>query len=231
MPEAVAVLDPKREDCNYPFNELSGCGVGFKLIQGYSAKNNIPFEKLEQFLDLTAISIASDIVPITGENRILAYFGLERINSNPRPGIKSILKLNNIKKKLNVSNLVFIIGPRINAAGRIGSGKNAVELLISNDEDSADATGKIININNAERKTIDAHITRQALEMLERDSRLADKKTTVLFQPDWHKGVIGIVASRLMENYYRPTIILTQSKEFATGSARSVKNFNVYNAI
>jgi len=231
LPEALAVLDPKRSDCNYPFDELSGCGIGFKLVQAYSLKNDIPFKELEQYLDLTAISIASDIVPIVGENRILAYFGLKRINTYPRKGIRAILELNNIKKQLTISNLVFIIGPRINAAGRIGSGRRAVELLISEDDESAKASSRSININNIERRNIDTDITLKAREMIERDSAMKSLKTTVLFDPDWHQGVIGIVASRLIETYYRPTIILTQSNGVATGSARSVKGFNIYDAI
>ncbi|MFH1320346.1 MAG: single-stranded-DNA-specific exonuclease RecJ [Bacteroidota bacterium] len=231
LPDAIAILDPKRKDCNYPFDELSGCGIGFKLMHAYSQKNNIPFRELEQCLDLTAISIASDIVPIIDENRILTHFGLKRINEKPRPGIKAILDLNNIKKKLTVNNLVFIIGPRINAAGRIDSGRKAVELLLSVDDEAAYASGRSIDINNTERRNIDAHITLKAIEMIERDSNLIDRKTTVLFDPGWHKGVIGIVASRVIEKYYRPTIILTKSNGMATGSARTVKNFNVYQAI
>ncbi len=183
LPEAIAVLDPKRSDCNYPFDELCGCGIGFKLVQAYSQKNNIPFDDLEQYLDLTAISIASDIVPIVGENRILTHFGLKQLNSAPRKGIKSMLELNNIKRKLTVTNVVFIIGPRINAAGRIESGRKAVELLISENYESADESSKSININNIERKNIDSEITQQAYEMIENDSRLMNRKTTVLFNP------------------------------------------------
>ncbi len=231
LPPAVAVLDPKRDDCSYPFDELSGCGIGFKLVQAYSQKNNIPFEELEQYLDLTAISIASDIVPITGENRVLAHFGLQRLNTQPRAGIKALLDLNNIHKTLYVSNLVFIIGPRINAAGRIESGSNAVKLLISQDLEAAMDTSKRINLNNQERRNIDVQITSEALHMIEDSDQLQSKKTTVLFDPKWHKGVIGIVASRLIEKHYKPTIILTESNGMATGSARSVRGYNVYNAI
>jgi len=231
LPPAVAVLDPKRSDCSYPYDELSGCGIGFKLVQAYSQKNDIPFEELEQYLDLTAISIASDIVPITGENRVLAHYGLELINSDPRPGIKALLELNNINKTLYVSNLVFIIGPRINAAGRIESGKSAVKLLISNDMEAAMNTSKRINENNLERRKHDSQITEEALKMIEQSEQFQQKKTTVLFKENWHKGVIGIVASRLIERHYKPTIVLTESHGKATGSARSVDGYNVYNAI
>lgn len=231
LPKALAVLDPKRNDCMYPFKELSGCGVGFKLVQAYTQKNNIPFSELEQYLDLTVISIASDLVPINGENRILSYFGLQQINTNPRQGIKAILDLNNIKKELTITDIVFVIGPRINAAGRIESGRSAVELLISDNTETATLSGKNINITNTERRTLDTIITQQALSMIEENNSLIQKKTTVLFHSEWHKGVIGIVASRLTEKYYRPTIILTESNGKATGSARSVKDFDVYNAI
>ncbi len=231
LPPAVAVLDPKRSDCSYPYDELSGCGIGFKLVQAYASKNEIPFEELKQYLDLTAISIASDIVPITGENRVLAHYGLELINSDPRPGIKALLELNNINKTLYVSNLVFIIGPRINAAGRIESGKSAVKLLISNDMEAAMNTSKRINENNLERRKHDSQITKEALKMIEQSEQFQQKKTTVLFKENWHKGVIGIVASRLIERHYKPTIVLTESHGKATGSARSVDGYNVYNAI
>lgn len=231
IPDAVAVLDPKREDCHYPFDELCGCGVGFKLVQAYSLKNNIPFEQLEQYLDLTAISIASDLVPIVGENRILCYYGIEQINKNPRKGIKAILDLANIKKEITINELVFTVGPRINAAGRLESGRSAVALLVSDNHDHAKLSGENINTTNTERRTIDITITQQALSMIEGNMELIQRKSTVLFNPDWHKGVVGIVASRLTEKYYRPTIILTESNGKATGSARSVKDFDVYDAI
>lgn len=231
LPEAVAVLDPKRSDCHYPFDELCGCGVGFKLIQAYALQNNIPFAELEQYLDLTAISIASDLVPIVGENRILCYFGLQQINKTPRKGIKAILELANIKKEVTINELVFTIGPRINAAGRLETGRNAVELLISDNTDDAATNGKHINTTNTERRSIDVSITQQALSMIEENVELISRKTTVLFYPEWHKGVVGIVASRMIEKYYRPTIILTESNGKATGSARSVKDFDVYDAI
>ncbi len=231
LPKAAAVLDPKRNDCSYPFDELCGCGIGFKLVQAYAQKNNIAFEELTEFLDLTAISIASDLVPITGENRTLCYFGLEQINKNPRRGIKAILELANIKKEVTINELVFTIGPRINAAGRIQTGRNAVALLVSDNHDHAKTSGININTTNTERRALDLTITQHALSMIEDNEELTLRKSTVLFHPDWHKGVIGIVASRLIEKYYRPTIVLTESNGKATGSARSVKDFDVYNAI
>jgi single-stranded-DNA-specific exonuclease len=231
IPKAIAVLDPKQKDCNYPFKELSGCGIGFKLIQAYSSKNNMPFENLYQYLDLTAISIGSDIVPILDENRTLAFFGLKEINSKPRPGIKAILELTSVKKELTITDLVFIVGPRINAAGRIASGKNAVKLLLTKTTDQARDSGLLINANNTERKGLDAEITQQALEIINNNEQLLKNKTTVLFDKNWHKGVIGIVASRLIETYYRPTILLAESNGKATGSARSVKDFDVHQAI
>lgn len=231
LPNAIAVLDPKRSDCDYPFDELCGCGVGFKLVQAYAQQNDIPFEELHEYLDLTAISIASDLVPIVGENRILCYFGLEQINKSPRKGIASILELANIKKEISINELVFTIGPRINAAGRIQTGRNAVDLLISDNLEHAKNSGVNINTTNTERRAIDTVITQQALSMIEENVLLLNRKSTVLFHNEWHKGVIGIVASRLIEKYYRPTIVLTESDGKATGSARSVKDFDVYNAI
>ncbi len=231
LPNAVAILDPKRNDCTYPFDELCGCGVGFKLIQAYSEKNNIPFEELTEYLDLTAISIASDLVPILDENRVLCYFGLEQINKNPRKGIKAILDLAKIKKEITINELVFTVGPRINAAGRIETGRNAVALLISDSHDNAKTSGISINVTNTERRALDLTITQHALSMIENNVELIERKSTVLFHPDWHKGVIGIVASRLTEKYYRPTVVLTESNGKATGSARSVKDFDVYDAI
>ncbi|MFN4233814.1 MAG: single-stranded-DNA-specific exonuclease RecJ [Bacteroidia bacterium] len=231
IPNAIAVLDPKQKDCNYPYKELTGCGVGYKLIQAYCIKNNIPVETTYQYLDLLAISCAADIVPITGENRVFTTFGLKLINENPRPGIKALLEQSNVKKQLTVSDLVFIIGPRINAAGRIQSGMNAVELLTSPDLEKARETALLINKNNLERKELDLQITNEALRIIEENSVLQQRKTTVLYSEQWHKGVIGIVASRLTEKYYRPTILLTESNGKATGSARSVKDFDVHAAI
>jgi single-stranded-DNA-specific exonuclease len=232
IPGAVAVLDPKREDCNYPFNELSGCGVGFKLIQAFSLKNQIPMEKVFDYLDLVAVSIASDIVPLTGENRVMAYYGLIQLNDHPGTGLKAIIKLSGIaEKKINIEDVVFKIGPRINAAGRIESGRSAVNLLISEDEGEARIIGERVDNYNAERRSIDSNITQEALMLIEQDAKQTAHKTTVLFSPKWHKGVIGIVASRLIDTFYRPTVILTESNGFATGSARSVAGYDLYQAI
>ncbi|MEP7263623.1 MAG: single-stranded-DNA-specific exonuclease RecJ [Bacteroidota bacterium] len=231
LPAAVAVLDPKRNDCPYPFKELSGAGIGFKLIQAISQKNTMPFNQLDQYLDLVAISIAADIVPITGENRILAYMGLQKVNSQPRPGIKAILDLSSFKKELTISDIVFTIAPRINAAGRVEHGNKAVELLISKNEDLASFLGDDINENNITRKGLDSQITEHALKIVEEDPDFPGRKSTVVYSPDWHKGVIGIVASRLTDKYYRPTIVLTKSNGHVSGSARSIKDFDVYNAL
>ena len=231
IPEAIAVLDPKRNDCEYPFKELSGCGIGFKLVQAFAIKHDISFENLLLYLDLVAVSTAADIVPVTGENRVLTFFGLNWLNANPRPGIQAILELTNVKKKLTVSDIVFIIGPRINAAGRMQDARQAVELLISANKEDALTEGKKTNDTNLERRSVDSSITEHAFRMIEDDELHHSKKTTVLFHSGWHKGVIGIVASRLTEKYYRPTVILTESNGKATGSARSVKDFDIYNAI
>ena len=231
LPDASAVLDPKREDDEYPFKELSGCGIGFKLIQAYAQRHHIPFEQLEVYLDLVAVSTAADIVPIVGENRVLVYHGLQWLNKNPRPGIKAILELAQVKRELTVNDIVFIIGPRINAAGRIQDARQAVDLLISANAAQALFEGKNIDEKNSERRSLDLNITEHALRIIQEDSFFAKRKSTVLFHPEWNKGVIGIVASRLTEKYYRPTIILTESNGLATGSARSVKDFDIYNAI
>lgn len=231
IPSAVAVLDPKRHDCPYPYKELSGCGIGFKLIQAFAEKNNMPFSYLEPFLDLVAVSIASDIVPITGENRTLAFYGLKRINENPCEGLKALIDLSAQKEAITITDIVFQIGPRINAAGRIDDAKHAVHLLISGSSELATEKGQLVNLKNTERKEFDNSITGEALAMLEADPTLHLRKSTVLFSPTWHKGVIGIVASRLIEKYYRPTIILTESNGKATGSARSVNGFDIHEAI
>jgi single-stranded-DNA-specific exonuclease len=231
LPDAIAVLDPKRKDCGYPFKELSGCGVGFKLLQAYCLNNGISTDELYGYLDLLAISIASDIVSITGENRILTYYGLKRINENPSPGVKALVVVAGFKKNLDVTNVVFGLGPRINAAGRIAHAKTAVQLLISTTVEEAEDYAKKINEKNLVRRDFDSTITQEALEMIEQDLLMKDAKSTVLFKNDWHKGVIGIVASRCIEKYYRPTIILTESNNYATGSARSVFGFDVYEAI
>ncbi len=232
IPDATAILDPKRADCNYPFKELSGCGVGFKLLQAYSKINNIPFSELIPYLDLVAVSIASDIVPVTGENRILAYYGLKQLNANPGTGLKAIIKVANMNgRQIRIGDIVFKIGPRINAAGRMESGKKAVELLTTEDSGFAYEMSRKINDFNNERRKIDQDITQQALQMISSDPKLENSKSTVVFDPGWHKGVIGIVASRLTETYYRPTVVLTESNGLATGSARSVLGFDLYKAI
>lgn len=232
LPDAVAVLDPKRSDCAYPYKELSGCGVGFKLLQAFCLKNAIQFKELQPFLDLVAVSTASDIVPLTGENRVLAFFGLKQLNQDPRPGLKALRDIAGVvDKNMNIADVVFKIGPRINAAGRIKTGTEAVELLITQDPEKAKKLSEKINEFNQQRKKIDEDITKEALEIIEADDALISQKTTVLYKEGWHKGVIGIVASRLIETYYRPTIIFTQSNGKATGSARSVVGFDLYNAI
>jgi single-stranded-DNA-specific exonuclease len=260
LPEAVAVLDAKRLDCDYPFKELSGCGVGFKLIQALASTKKIPFDVLHKYLDLVVVSIASDIVPITGENRILAYYGLRLLNHNPRPGFEAILKFSNVNRKvdsnglapvnggtlngleegnesfifsreLSISDLVFLLGPRINAAGRIESGRNSVELLICQDAAKAELIGEQINDFNTTRRDLDSTTTDMAMDSIKTLPRLRSARSTVVYNPDWHKGVIGIVASRLIESYYRPTIVLTQSNGLITGSARSIKDFDIYDAI
>ncbi len=231
IPKALAVLDPKQPSCNYPYKELSGCGVGFKLIQAYTRVHGIPFSQIEHYLDLVAVSIASDIVPITGENRILAYFGLIKLNESPRTGLRELIRESEVSKSLTIEDIVFKIGPRINAAGRMETGSKAVELLISNDTQLATGISKEINNFNIERRSVDRIITTEAMRMISEDQRTVNSRTTVLFNPNWKKGVIGIVASRLIETYYRPTIILTESNGFATGSARSVQGYDLYQAI
>ncbi|MBL4708308.1 MAG: single-stranded-DNA-specific exonuclease RecJ [Flavobacteriales bacterium] len=232
VPNAHAVLDPKQRDCLYPYKELSGCGVGFKLMQAYSIKENIPIEKLLERIDILAVSICADIVPITGENRVLTYFGIQKLNQNPQAGFKAMLEIaQNKKKELTVTDVVFTLAPRINAAGRIESGNKAVEVMLSDNPILANEGGQYIDLQNTDRKELDKSITKEALAKIEADESLKNRTTTVLYQEDWHKGVIGIVASRCIENYYRPTIILTKSKEMAAGSARSVKGFSVYNAL
>ena len=232
IPNATAVLDPKQPDCDYPFKELSGCGVGFKLIQAYAQTTGISFERLIPYLDLVAVSIASDIVPIVGENRILAYFGLQQLNASPRPGLKAVIQLSGLmNKNIAIEDIVFKIGPRINAAGRIESADKAVDLLISQNTASAKSIGDKVNYCNNERKSIDRNITQDALRMLSSEEQLGEKRSTVLYNPNWHKGVVGIVASRLIETYYRPTVILTSSNGLATGSARSVMGYDIYQAI
>ncbi|MEZ5026820.1 MAG: single-stranded-DNA-specific exonuclease RecJ [Chitinophagales bacterium] len=231
LPNAVAILDPKRKDCTYPFDELSGCGIGFKLIQAYAQKNKLDREKVFENLDLVATSIASDLVPITGENRILAKFGVEKVNKQPRAGFKALFSELKLDRILDINDLVFIIGPRINAAGRIAHGSEAVTLLIEKDYENAVEKTKKVQQNNTDRKNLDKDITEEAYLMLENDEHQNKKKSTVLYQEHWHKGVIGIVASRLIEKYHRPTIVLTESNGKVVGSGRSVSGFDLHSAI
>ena len=232
LPPAVAVLDPKRIDCNYPYKHLSGCGVGFKLMQAFAITNNIDFSQLTPLLDLLALSIASDIVPITGENRILAFYGLKQINSNPCVGLKGILDVCGLTdKEITISDIVFKIGPRINASGRMKLAYEAVELLVSSDHVFAKEKSDTINEYNNDRKDLDKYITDEAIALIEADIRYSIRKSIVVHKSDWHKGVIGIVASRLSEEYYKPSIVLTNSNGLASGSARSVSGFDIYKAI
>lgn len=232
LPEAVACIDPKREDCTYPDKNLSGCGVGYKLMQALCRINDYDEKELQKHLDLVAVSIASDIVPITGENRILAFHGLKQLNERPSMGFRAILDVVGLLgKQITISDIVFKIGPRINAAGRITSGSDAVRLLISEDPSVARLMSRDIEESNEERKELDKQITNEAREIIEQSEELRQRSSTVLFNPQWHKGVIGIVASRLTEIYYRPTIVLTESRGLATGSARSVDGFDLYKAI
>lgn len=231
VPDAIAILNPKQSDCSYPFKELCGCGVGFKLMQALAQRFHMQEESYFQYLDLVATAIAADIVPINGENRILAYYGLKKINTNPSTGIKTLLELAEKKDLVDISSLVFIIAPRINAAGRMTDAKKAVNLFIEKDENIAYELARELHSDNSDRREADANITAEALEMLMNDKFIHSKKSTVVFQPHWHKGVVGIVASRLIETYYRPTIVLTENNGVVTGSARSVSGFNLYEAI
>jgi len=231
IPKALAVLDPKQPSCSYPYKDLSGCGVGFKLIQAYSRVHGIPFSEISHFLDLVAVSIASDIVPLTGENRVMAYFGLKQLNESPCTGLREIIRESEVTRALTIEDVIFKIGPRINAAGRMETGSKAVDLLVSNDVKLATEISREINNFNLERRTVDRSITTEAMRMIAEDQRTVNSKTTVLYNPTWKKGVIGIVASRLIETYYRPTVILTESNGFATGSARSVQGYDLYQAI
>ena len=233
LPKAVAVLDPKREDCKYPFDDLSGCGVGFKLVQAYSQRYGVPFETLIPLMDLLVVSIASDLVTVVGENRILAHFGLKQLNSSPREGLLAMIQLSGLEPgHLTIDDIVFKIGPRINAAGRMESGRMAVDLLTASNVADAVRVGNAINEHNNERKNIDRRITQEALEMVESGKCLSSGKATIVYNPQWHKGVVGIVASRLVEAYYKPTIVFTMSQGgLVTGSARSVHGFDLYDAI
>ena len=232
LPKAVAILDPKREDCHYPFDDLCGCGVGFKLVQGYVQRYRLEPELLEPLLDLQVVSIASDLVSMTGENRILAHFGLKRLNENPRKGLLAMINLAKLEPgHISIDDIVFKIGPRINAAGRMESGRLAVELLTATDDRTAFRIGEQINDNNNERKSIDREITQEALDMVQSGRALATENVTIVYNPTWNKGVVGIVASRLVEAFYKPTVVLTKSNGFITGSARSVQGFDLYASI
>jgi single-stranded-DNA-specific exonuclease len=231
LPSAIAILNPKQKDCNYPYKELCGCGVGFKLIMALAEKMNLSEDNVNEFLDLVAVAIAADIVPMTGENRILAFYGLRKANENPNNGIKALSFLSGLKSEVHIHNLVFMIAPRINAAGRMDDARKAVELFIAKTYDEALGFAEMLHSDNSDRKEADMNTTLEALSLIEANDQWQNNKSAVLFQPHWHKGVVGIVASRVIEHYYRPTIILTQSGEFAAGSARSVPGFNLYEAI
>lgn len=232
VPPAVAVLDPKQTNCQYPYKELSGCGVGFKFAQAYCLKNDIELEEIYDLLDLLVVSIAADIVPITGENRVLAYYGLKKLNSNPGIGLQTIINLAGLNgSEITISDIVFKIGPRLNASGRIEHGKKSVQILVTDDEEKSELLGQEIDSFNEIRKTLDRDITQDALDMIEGSEEVKNMSSTVLYNRDWHKGVVGIVASRVTEKYYCPTIILTESNGLATGSARTVRDFDLYEAI
>lgn len=231
LPAALALLNPKKDSCNYPYKELCGCGIGFKLIQAFTSEQGWPTEDIVEYLDLVTIAIGADIVPLDGENRTLAYFGLKHINSNPRLGIRKLLETNNKRNNISISDLVFTIAPRVNAAGRISHANAAVEMLLVEDDEEATKWCDEINKYNTERRLLDSDITEDALSILKSNETLRNKKSTVLWDTGWHKGVVGIVASRLIENYYRPTIVLALGEDEATGSARSVKGFDVHEAI
>lgn len=231
LPAAHAILNPKQSDCPYPFKELCGCGVGFKLITALAEKFDIPRERIYENIDLLATAIAADIVPMTGENRILAFYGLKKINERPNAGIASLMKLGAVTPPLSISNVVFVIAPRVNAAGRMDDARKAVELFLEDDPAKALELAGLLHSDNADRKEADSSITEEALAMIDADPALKNRKTTVLFRDTWHKGVVGIVASRLIEHYHRPTIVLTKSGDVLAGSARSVPGFNLYEAI
>jgi single-stranded-DNA-specific exonuclease len=231
LPPAVAILNPKQKDCNYPYKELCGCGVGFKLISALAPQFSLTDNDVFEYLDLVATAIAADIVPMTGENRILAYHGLIKANKNPNHGIKALAQLSKLETTLNISNLVFMIAPRVNAAGRMDDAKKAVQMFVAESYDEALQYAELLHSDNTDRKEADSNITEEALAMINENESWKNNKSTLVFQSHWHKGVVGIVASRLIEHYYRPTIVLTQSGDFAAGSARSVPGFNLYEAI
>lgn len=231
LPPAVAILNPKQIDCHYPYKELCGCGVGFKLMSALAEKLNLPAEAALQYLDLVATAIAADIVPMTGENRVMAFHGIEKVNKDPNYGIKALAKLSGLEKELRITNLVFMIAPRVNAAGRMDDARKAVQMFVAESEEEALQYAELLHSDNTDRKEADKTITEEALDQINRNEDWKNRKSTVVFQPHWHKGVVGIVASRLIEHYYRPTIVLTQSGDYAAGSARSVPGFNLYEAI
>jgi single-stranded-DNA-specific exonuclease len=231
LPPAVAILNPKQTDCHYPFKDLCGCGVGFKLITALAKHFEINESVYFNYLELVATAIAADIVPMIGENRILAYYGIHQINNNPSAGIKSLIQLSGIKGKLTITNVVYVIAPRVNAAGRMDDAKKAVQLFIASDPTKALEFAEMLHSDNSDRKEADSSITDEALALLAKDPLSIDKKTTVVFNEHWHKGVVGIVASRLTEKYYRPTVVLTLHEGIVSGSARSVMGYNLYEAI
>ena len=231
LPPAVAILNPKQVGCPYPYKELCGCGVGFKLISALCIHFELPQDRAHDFLDLVATAIAADIVPITGENRVLSYYGLKKANTHPNFGIRALSYLSNFNKDFQINNLVFIIAPRVNAAGRMDEGRKAVMMFIADSYDEALHWAETLHTDNASRRETDSSITTEALALIQSDEDFVQKKTTVLYQPHWHKGVVGIVASRMIDHFYRPTIILTQSGDYVAGSARSVSGFNVYEAV
>lgn len=231
MPPAVAILNPKQPGCNYPYKELCGCGVGFKLITALREKMQLPAESVFGYLDLVATAIAADIVPMTGENRVLAFHGLIKANKNPNHGIKALSQLSGLVKELHISNLVFMIAPRVNAAGRMDDAKKAVQMFVAETAEEALRFAEMLHSDNTDRKEADKTITEEAIALIAGNEQWINRKSTVVFQPHWHKGVVGIVASRVIENYFRPTVVLTKSGEFASGSARSVPGFNLYEAI
>ncbi|MES2330488.1 MAG: single-stranded-DNA-specific exonuclease RecJ [Bacteroidota bacterium] len=231
LPPAVAILNAKQADCNYPYKELCGCGVGFKLMMALSEKLGLPEESYLNYLDLVATAIAADIVPITGENRILAFYGLKKVNENPCAGIRALMQLAGVQKHMYISNLVFVIAPRVNAAGRMDDARKAVQLFVEHDYNKALAFAEMLHSDNVDRREADSSITEEALTLIQNDPHSAKRKTTVVYQEHWHKGVVGIVASRLIETHYRPTVVLTRSGEYVAGSARSVAGFNLYEAV
>lgn len=231
LPPAVAILNPKQKDCNYPYKELCGCGVGFKLMSALAESMNLPPGSAFEYLDLLATAIAADIVPMTGENRVLAFHGLAKANKNPNYGIKALAKLSGLEKEMHITNLVFMIAPRVNAAGRMDDARKAVQMFIAESEEDALHFAELLHSDNTDRKEADKNITEEALIQINENENWKHRNSTVVFQPHWHKGVVGIVASRLIEHYYRPTVVLTQSGDYAAGSARSVPGFNLYEAI